>query len=133
MQTPADLIKRTHAFGIDALHFYQKLPTSKEAQHAGYQFYRAASAVEMNYRAAKRGRSTAEFISKLGVAVEEIDEAVGWLEHLHDGKIASDATLLSEAHQLRRIMGTSLGTARRNAERKRSQDQELKRSKIKRS
>jgi four helix bundle protein len=64
--------------------------------------------------AAKRGRSTAEFIAKLGVAVEEIDEAVGWLEHMRDGQIASDPALLSEAEQLRRILGKSLGTARRN-------------------
>ena len=48
------------------------------------------------------------------MVVEEIDEAVGWLEHMRDGQIASDPELLSEAEQLRRIFGRSLGTARRN-------------------
>jgi four helix bundle protein len=44
--------------------------------HAADQFYRAASSATANYCAAKRGRSTAEFIAKLGTVVEEIDEAV---------------------------------------------------------
>ncbi len=81
----------------------------------GTQFYRAATAVGSNYRAAKRGRSRAEFNAKLGTVVEETDEAVGWLEFLRDGKIASDEALLLEAQALRRILGKSLGTARRNA------------------
>ena len=82
--------------------------------HAADQFYRAASAATANYCAAKRGRFAAEFIAKLGTVVEEIDEAVHWLEHMRDVKIANDPDLLSEAEQLRRIWGASLGTARRN-------------------
>ena len=62
----------------------------------------------------KKGRSPAEFISKLGTVVEEIDEAVRWLEHMRDVKITIDPELFSEAEQLRRIWGASLGTARRN-------------------
>ena len=52
--------------------------------------------------------------SVLGTVVEEIDETVRWLEQLRDAKIAIDLELLSEAEQLRRIWGASLGTARRN-------------------
>jgi four helix bundle protein len=87
----------------------------QETQVPGRQFYRAATAMAPNYRAAKRGRSRAEFNAKLGTVVEETDEAVGWLEYLRDGKIASDEALLLEAEALRRIFGKSLGTARRNA------------------
>jgi four helix bundle protein len=71
-----------------------------------------------NYRAAKRGRSRAEFNAKLGTVVEEADETVVWLEYLRDGKIAFDEALLLEAQALRRIFGKSLGTARRNAGRR---------------
>jgi four helix bundle protein len=77
--------------------------------------------VNSNYKAAKRGRSSAEFISKLGVVVEEIDESVEWLEVLRDAGIAFDPALLSEAQQLRRIFGKSLGTARRNHEQRKKQ------------
>jgi four helix bundle protein len=114
MAQPHDLIGRVHEFALAAFEFYERLPVASKGRSAGEQFYRASSSAESNYRAAKRGRSTAEFIARLGVVVEEIDEAVGWLEHMRDGKIASDPDLLSEAEQLRRIFGRSLGTARRN-------------------
>ena len=80
----------------------------------GVQFLKSSSSVSANYHAARRGRSTAEFISKLGTVVEEIDESVVWLEYMRNGKIANDPRLLSEAHELRRIFGTALATARRN-------------------
>jgi four helix bundle protein len=120
---PPDLIDRSHQFSLAALRFYKRLPKIPAAQIPGGQFYRASTAVEFNYRAAKRGRSTAEFIAKLGVVVEEIDEAVAWLEHMRDGQLAHDAALLSEAEQLRRIFGRSLGTARQN---KRARDERRK-------
>jgi hypothetical protein len=85
----------------------------------------------MNYCAAKRGRSTAEFISKLATVVEEIDEAVRWLEHMRDIRLAVDPDLLSEAEQLRRIWGASVGTARRN-EKARQQRLKEQRAKLRR-
>ena len=51
-------------------------PFSSKGWHAADQFYRASSSATSNYCAAKGGRSTAEFIAKLGTVVEEIDEAV---------------------------------------------------------
>ena len=115
MARPNDLVPRVHDFALAALKFYRGLPKSREAQVPGTQFYRAATAIASNYRAARRGRSRAEFNAKLGTVVEETDEAVGWLEYLRDGKIAFDEPLLVEAHALRRIFGKSLGTARRNS------------------
>lgn len=89
----------------------------------------------MNYCAAKRGRSTAEFISKLATVVEEIDEAVRWLEHMRDIRLTVDPDLLSEAEQLRRIWGASLGTARRNenARQQRLKDERANRCRQKQS
>ena len=66
----------------------------------------------MNYRAARRGRSRAEFIAKLGIVVEEADETVEWLEFLRDGNIASDPELLAEAKELCAIFTAALRTAR---------------------
>jgi len=109
-----DLVGRAHEFALAAYRLYEGLQGGSKGRSAGEQFYRASASVESNYRAAKRGRSTAEFIAKLGVVVEEIDEAVGWLEHMRDARIVSDPGLLSEAEQLRKIFGRSLGTARRN-------------------
>ncbi|MCM3879073.1 MAG: four helix bundle protein [Vicinamibacterales bacterium] len=108
-----DLRRRTRQFALDALKFFRKLPKTPEAQVPGLQFYRAATAVDANYHAARRGRSRAEFTAKLGLVVEESDEVVNWLEFMRDGQIASDPALLSEAQQLCAIFTTARETARK--------------------
>lgn len=44
------------------------------------QLIRSATSVGANYRSARRARSRKEFASKLGVALEEADETLYWLE-----------------------------------------------------
>jgi four helix bundle protein len=82
MSSLPDLLVRTSHFALESLKFYRRLPKTPEAHLAGLQFLRSASAVAANYRAARCGRSRAEFIAKLGVVVEEADECVGWLEFM---------------------------------------------------
>jgi len=129
MADAIDLIGRAQKYAAAAFNFYERFSPSSAGHHAVRQFYRASSSATSNYCAAKRGRSPAEFISKLGTTVEEIDEAVRWLEHMRDVKIRIDPDLLSEAEQLRRIWGASLGTARRNeqARQRRLKDERSKR------
>jgi four helix bundle protein len=78
------------------------------------QFYKAATSTWANYRASQRGRSRADFIAKLGIAVEEVDEAVGWLEFMRDGEISSDAALFAEASEICAMLTASLRNARAN-------------------
>ncbi|HEX9595918.1 MAG TPA: four helix bundle protein, partial [Anaerolineales bacterium] len=75
------------------------------------------TSVGANYRGACRGRSKAEFISKLGTAIEEADESVYWLDMLIDaGMIKADKAgkLIDEANQLVAIFTASHKTASRN-------------------
>ena len=124
-----NLIPRAQKYAAAAFGFAERFPFPSNGSHAAKQFYEASSSATSNYCAAKRGRSKAEFISKLGTVVEEIDEAVGWLEHMQDVGIVVDAELFSEAQQLRRIWGASLGTARRN---EKARQQRLKDARAKR-
>ncbi|MCM3880588.1 MAG: four helix bundle protein [Vicinamibacterales bacterium] len=117
METSIDLLSRAKAFALSALKFYRRLPRTTDAQVPGSQFYRSSTSFYMNYRSARRGRSRAEFVAKLGTAVEEIDESAGWLEFMRDGSIASDPALLAEAEELCRIYGTALINARRHLKR----------------
>jgi four helix bundle protein len=112
MEKRGDLRERTRAFALDALKFFRQLPKTPEAQVPGQQFYRAGTAIDSNYHAARRGRSRAEFLSKLGLVVEESDEVVNWLEFMGDGHIAHDQALLSEARQLCAIFTAARQTAR---------------------
>jgi four helix bundle protein len=76
------------------------------------QLRRAANAVRTNYRAARRGRSRAEFRAKLGTVFEEADECVDWLTYLRDADIEHDPALLQEAEELARIFARSVRSAR---------------------
>ncbi len=111
---PSDLLDRTRAFALDVLRFYRALPRLPEAQDPGRQLLRAATAVRSNYRAARNGRSRAEFIAKLGIVCEEAAECVDWLEYLKDGRIGADGNLLQEARELTSIFGKAVQTARKN-------------------
>lgn len=85
----------------------------------GRQLLRAGTSVGANYRAACRGRSRAEFASKLGVVVEEADECVFWLELLIESgtmKIEKIGGLLTEAQQLTAIFTAATRTIRKERE-----------------
>jgi four helix bundle protein len=115
-----DLLPRTHQFAIDSIAFYKQLAKTPEAQVPGVQYLKSSTAVNANYRAARRGRSPKEFISKLGNVVEEADESVEWLEVMRDARIADNPALLSEAKQLCAIFTASTtrsGNRRRRRER----------------
>jgi four helix bundle protein len=86
-----------------------------EAQVIGKQFLRSGTSVAANYYAACRARSQAEFIAKICIVLEEVDESVLWLEMLVDLGIVKKARLeplLNEARQLTAIFTASRQTAR---------------------
>jgi four helix bundle protein len=67
-------------------------------------------------KAVCRARSKAEFISKIGIVVEEADETVFWLEMLVETNIVSAKKmdeLLKEANELLAIFAASQRTAKK--------------------
>ncbi len=61
-----DLSQRTKEFALRIIRVYSSLPTTTLAQVLGKQLLRSGTSVGAHYREASRGRSDAEFISKLG-------------------------------------------------------------------
>jgi len=114
---PRDLHERTRPFAIAVVKFCRALPRTDEAREGGAQLRRAANAVRSNYRAARRGRSRAEFQAKPGTVFEEADECAGWLEYFRDVRIKEDAALIQEGQELARIFAKSVSTARNNSRR----------------
>jgi len=109
-----DLKVRTKVFALRVIRAYRALPSSDEARVIGRQLLRSATSVGANYRAACRARSRAEFIAKLGIVLEEADEAY-WLELLLETGILDHKRLdplLREANELTSIFVSSLRTAK---------------------
>src|SRR5262245_14911508 len=109
---PYDLSERTRLFALAVRTFCTQLPATDEAREMARQLRRAANSMRMNYRAARRGRSRAEFLSKLGTVFEEADEAADALRCFRDTHIRHDAPLINEAEQLARIFAAALRTGR---------------------
>jgi len=112
-----ELQQRSLAFAVAITGLTRVMRGNPDARGPADQLARCATSVGANYRAACRARSRAEFIAKLGLVVEEIDEAVYWLEHATLSSLAVSETLqgpLDEAQQLRAIFAASYGTARKN-------------------
>ena len=118
-----ELKKRTKKFAVDVIALCAGFPQVLETRHAIGQVIRSSSSVAANYRSACRGKSKADFISKLGTVEEEADESGFWLEMLRDiaslpqlkldVRTSQELTrLLDEANQLVAITVASRKTAR---------------------
>ena len=109
-EQPQDLKPRTKAFALRVIRMYSKLSRSDAvAQVLGKQVLRSGTSVGANYREASRGRSKAEFISKIGDCLKEIEETEYWLELLMESGCVSPtrmAGLLDETRQLTAIFTT---------------------------
>ena len=79
--------KRTKKFAVDIIHFCDSLTGSKSCRTITFQLIKSATSTGANYRAACRGRSKAEFHSKLSITLEEGDESQYWLEVIKDAKL----------------------------------------------
>ena len=115
LQKAAELKHRTKNFAIRVVKLYRSLPLTPDAQTLGKQVLRSGTSVAANYRAVCRARSKADFISKMGVVLEEADESVFWLELLIEtGVLNADRTndLLKEANELLAVFGASLRTSK---------------------
>jgi four helix bundle protein len=114
--TPEQLRARLMTFAADVTVFAKPLFGEPAARAGADQLVRAATSASANYRAAGHGRSHAEFVAKLGLALEEADESGHWLEWLKRTQLASPKQidpLLEEAKELTKILGASKRTAKR--------------------
>lgn len=110
--------KRTFDFGVRCVRLVETLPKSMLAQTIGKQLIRAATSVGANYRAAVRGRSRGDFLSRMGIVEEECDESLYWVDVLIElgfvsGKRVEE--LRKEADEIIAITVSSIKTARKNA------------------
>jgi four helix bundle protein len=104
-----DLRVRTKQFALRVIRLFSALPKRTEVEVIGKQVLRSGTSVGANFREAYRARSDAEFLSKVGDCLKELEETCYWLELLVDGEILPGdrlAALQSECNQLIAILTT---------------------------
>ncbi len=80
--TADEMKDRTKAFAINIARLTQKLPESPVNKAYINQIIRSSSPVGANYRASRRAKSNPDFINKLKIVEEELDESLFFLELL---------------------------------------------------
>jgi four helix bundle protein len=104
-----DLRVRTKQFALRVIRLFSALPGTAEAQVIGKQLLRSGTSVGANFREAHRARSDAEFISKVGDCLKELDETAYCLELLIEADIVANnrlSPLLEECNQLIAVLTT---------------------------
>ena len=115
-----EMKQRTHTFAVDVIRFVQGIPDRSDTRRLKDQLTGAASGADLNWHAACRGRTHKEFTAKLGVVLEEADEAAECLAIIRDTRLANGdelTRLCQEGHELRLIFAKAARTANENEER----------------
>jgi four helix bundle protein len=110
-----DLTRRTRLFALAVIRLVDSLPRGRVADVLGGQLLRSGTSVGANYRAACRARSVADFIAKMGLVEEELDESAYWMELLVEAQVVTQdkvGPLMREADELLAITVSSIKTAK---------------------
>jgi four helix bundle protein len=107
--------ERTKKIALRVIKVVEALPSGKAADIMGRQLVRCGTSVGANYRAACRGKSSADVAAKLGIVEEEADETLYWLELLADsGKMRKSRlqALMDETEEILAMTVASIKTLR---------------------
>ena len=107
--------QRTKKLALKVIELVEALPKTKTAEVIGRQLLRCGTSVGANYRAACRGKSTADVLAKLAIVEEEADETAYWLELLVESGIVEEnriAELYKETNEITAMVVVSIKTLR---------------------
>ena len=113
--TEQEFKNRTKQIALRIIRLVESLPSSRSAEILGKQLLRSGTSIGANYRAACRGKSTADVLHKLSIVEEEADESLYWIELLIESDIVPESkltTLHSDVNEIVAMTVTSIRTIR---------------------
>ena len=113
--TENELRGGTKHFALQIMKLVDELPKTTVGRAIGSQLVQSGTSVGANYRSACRARSKAEFISKLGIVLEEADESGFWLELIIEGRLLKTdrvTSIVNESNELTAIFTSSIKSAK---------------------
>jgi len=91
--TEGEFKKRTKDIAVRIVKVVESLPRTRSADVIGKQLLRSGTSIGANYRAACRGKSTADILHKLAIVEEEADESLYWIELLVESNLLPEKKL----------------------------------------
>ena len=111
-----DIKKRLKIFALRIIKLSERLPKNITGKTLGNQIIRSGTSPGANYRSACLGKSDKDFLNKLKMVEEELDETLYWLEIIvESGLIKEDLLkdLMNENHELLKIIVSSITTMKK--------------------
>ena len=111
----AELQERMTAFAVRIVKMVDSMPTTVSGLAIARQIIRSGTSPSANYRAACLAKSDKDFVNKMKMVEEELDETCHWLEIIMRSEIMPQARLKSlhqEASELLNIIAKSIITTR---------------------
>lgn len=121
--TSVDLKKRLKVFALRIIKLSESLPNNNVGNTLGKQIIRSGTSPGANYRSACIGKSERDFLNKLKMVEEELDETIYWIELIIESgqmkaKLLDD--LLKENNELLKIIVSSIVTMKKKLSDKKS-------------
>ncbi len=113
--TQAELKERMTAFGVNIIKMVNIMPNSVAGLAIAKQIIRSGTSPSANYRAACLAKSDKDFVNKLKMVEEELDETCHWLEMIIRSSLMPATyinDLLQEGIQLTNIIAKSIVTTK---------------------
>jgi four helix bundle protein len=114
--TTEDLKKHLKIFALRIIKLSESLPNNITGKTLGNQIIRSGTSPGANYRSACLGKSDKDFLNKLKMVEEELDETLYWLELIvESGLVKEDLLkdLMNENYELLKIIVSSITTMKK--------------------
>ncbi len=114
--TADDLKKRLKIFALRIIKLSESLPNNITGKTLGNQIIRSGTSPGANYRSACLGKSDKDFLNKLKMVEEELDETLYWLELIVESGLVKPNLLddlIQENQELFKIIASSITTMKK--------------------
>ena len=98
------IMQKSFAFSVRIMNLHKYLSKQKGEYVASRQICKSGTSIGANVAEAQRAQSTADFVSKMKIALKEANETQYWLKLLHETKYLSDSEFISLHRDLQEIL-----------------------------
>ncbi len=110
------VVQKSKAFAIRIIRLYQHLTTEKKEFILSKQVIRSGTSICANIRERIRAQSTADFQSKMQIALKEADETEYWLELLKETDYISEKaadSMIADCEEMIRLIAAIVKTSKK--------------------
>ena len=117
MKEDNQVLQKSKAFAVRIIRLSQHLTEEKKEKVLSRQVLRSGTNIGANVKEAVRGQSTADFLSKMQIALKEASETEYWLELLTETDYLSEKasdSVLKDCRELIRLITSIVRSTKEN-------------------